>query len=243
MKKTRAFTLVELLLALAITSILVVLLVSVVSATLGAWQQGRNRIGTFSIARQHLSRIGDEIIGAVAATGRVEFVENDARLAGGTPADPEKSENVFFVAPYPNSGAGDLCVIAYRHNATAYTLERAFKDSAAAWAAGSVNRFKILGYNGALEWRKVADGVVEFELRSYSQSDLDTNTTPLPSWNSASSGTMAGKTPRRVVLRLKTVDDKTLARLAALSPGSPAYTQVLLQSARDFTADVNLPAR
>ena len=237
--KRNAFTLVELLLALAITSILVVLLVSLVSATLGAWGQGHNRLATFSVARQTLGRISDEIGAALAATDRVEFIENDARL-GTNPPVPETSENVFFVTPYPNSGAGDLCVIAYRHDATNATLERAFKESEKAWAAGAVNRFKILGYLGGpptgLEWRKVADGVVEFELRSFAPA----RQTPEVSWNSTTPGIMQGKTPCRITLRVKTVDDKTLVRLNALSPGSPAHADLLLRNARDFTADVFL---
>ena len=46
MRRSSAFTLAELLVALAITVLLVLLLTSVVAATLGAWNQGRNRLDT-----------------------------------------------------------------------------------------------------------------------------------------------------------------------------------------------------
>ena len=84
-KRARAFTLVELLVALAITSILVVLLANVVSAALGAWQQGRNRLDTFSNARQLIGRIQDEITASIAAKDRIEFVENDSSLSTSSP--------------------------------------------------------------------------------------------------------------------------------------------------------------
>lgn len=235
-----AFTLVELLVALAITSVLVVLLASMVSATLGAWRQGRNRLDTFSSARQLISRFGDEIGAAIAAPGRIQFVENDGSVG---PSTAKTSENVFFVSPYPNLGAGDLCVIAYRHDASARRLERAFIDSANAWAAPTGARYRVAGYSGSgaggLQWRTIAEGVLEFEIQSFSQAELDSNVVvPADTWNSESSlPTMQGKTPRRVVLRIKVVDDRTMARLDALAPAA------IEQAAREFFADFALPAR
>src|SRR5436190_656089 len=117
-KRARGFTLLEMLVAMAITTILVVLLVNVVSVALAIWEQGRNQIDTFANARQVLGRIADEISGAVAAPAarEVDFVENLSTIQGTTAPVPKLSENVFFVAPYPNVMSGDLCVIAYRHN-------------------------------------------------------------------------------------------------------------------------------
>ena len=77
-KSTRGFTIVELLVALAITTLLVVLLVNVVAATLSVWEQGRNQIDTYANSRQALGRIADEITGAIASPSprQVEFSEN-----------------------------------------------------------------------------------------------------------------------------------------------------------------------
>lgn len=242
MKRTGAFTLAELLIALAITSVLVILLANVVSATMTAWQQGRNRLDTFSNARQLIGRLADELGAATTGSGRADFIENATELeAGGTAAVRKSSENIFFVAPYPNSGSGDLCVVAYRHNKDTHQLERAFKNSADAWSPVAASRYRINGYTGSggFEWRKIADGVMEFEIRSYSQQDLDNNVDPPnDTWNSASNTPdMQGKAPRRVVLRLKVVDDRTLARLGALSQAN------IDRAARDFTADFSLPSR
>lgn len=263
-----AFTLVELLVALAITSILVVLLVTVVSAALNVWGQGRNQIDTLANARQVLSRIADEIQGATAATNQIEFSENltvTPFVNGGPTPTPNPqptpqrgiSENIFFVAPYPNSAAGDLCVIAYRHididqspqPNNSHTLQRAFIHSQNAWNGGAVTRYRSAGYN-SFEWRTIARGVLEFEIRSYSQLDLDSAGSPTPTptptladWNSVSGGSaMVGNTPRQVVIRIKVIDDKALARIATLSPGNAVYDRIVNQSAREFSASVMLPA-
>ena len=99
MRRSTAFTLVELLVALAITVVLVLLLTSVVAATLSAWTQGRNRLDTSSKARQVLGRLSDELKGAIAnsAVGgsQIQFVENAA--LGGVPVPtPGMAENVFL---------------------------------------------------------------------------------------------------------------------------------------------------
>src|SRR5438105_9285664 len=106
-RPTRAFTLVEMLVSLAITSLLVVLLVNVVSAALTIWEQGRNQIDTFANARQVLGRIADETSGAIAAPAprSVEFSENLSSIQSTSPV-ATTSENVFFVAPYPNVTSG-----------------------------------------------------------------------------------------------------------------------------------------
>jgi type II secretory pathway pseudopilin PulG len=270
--RVNAFTLVELLLALAITSILIVLLVNVVSATLSVWAQGRNQIDTFAIARQTLGRIADEIQGASAAANQMEFSENltvTPFVTGGPSPTPNpqptpqrtKSENVFFVAPYPNSTAGDLCVIAYRHididqnpqPNNSHTLQRAFLNSQSAWNGGALTRYRSNGYP-TLDWRTIARGVLEFEIQSYSQYELDNNKAPVASWNSvtgadpsdpnydASDNTILGNTPRRVVLRLKVVDEKTLERLNAVPFGGSIYNQIVSRSAREFTAGISLPS-
>jgi prepilin-type N-terminal cleavage/methylation domain-containing protein len=244
-KPTRAFTLLELLLAMAITSILVVLLVNVVSATLSVWAQGRNRIDTFSSARQILDRIADEIKGARATPNQIEFSENVTFTEGPTFV-ANTSENIFFVAPYPNISAGDLCVIAYRHNATTHELQRAFKDSQAAWLPSAATRYRMAGYGfTASDWRTIASGVLEFEIQSYSQQDLDSGVSPSPTpadtWSSVSGiPIMTGNTPREVRLRIKVFDDRTLARLNVLPPGSSTYNQLVNSAAREFTADIML---
>jgi len=240
-RRSNGFTLAELLVALAITTVLVLLLVNVVSAALNIWEHGRNQIDTLANARQVLSRISDEIKGAIAAPApnQIEFSENVSAL--GT-SQTQTSENIFFVAPYPNSASGDLCVIAYRHNATTHELQRAFVDSQNAWTGAP--KYQSGGYSN-LQWRTVAQGVLEFEIKSYSQQDLDAATlpSPPPDWNSMSGGApMTGNTAREVVIRIKVIDDKALAKIAGLSAGNTLYDRIITRSAREFTTSVMLSA-
>lgn len=74
---------------------------------------------------------------------------------------------------------------------------------------------------------------------------MDTNvTTPADTWDSAGPNpAMTGKTPRRIVLRLKIVDDRTLVRLATMTPNTPPFNDTLLRAAREFLAAFTLPAR
>lgn len=246
MKRDGGFTLAELLVALGITVLLVLLLASVVSGTLTAWTQGRNRLDTYSYARQLLGRLSDELRGAVASPsmsgGQIEFVENSA--LGNVPAPTAGSaENVFFVAPYPNLGGGDLCVIAYALDSTTHELKRAFKSSDSAWSASSTQRYQTVGYTfTSADWHVIATGVQEFELQCYSQNDLTNNTTPGTTWDSESTNAdMIGKTPRLIVIRLVIVDDRAAKQLASLPVGSASYLAILARSARQFTADVTLP--
>jgi hypothetical protein len=206
---------------------------------LNVWSQGQSRIDTFSDARQLLGRITDEIKGAVASD-QIQFIENVPGLKGTTAPQAKKSENIFFVAPYPNSGSGDLCAIAYRHNNDTRKLERGFVPSQDAW--NSPSKYKSTGYD-EWNWRTVSQGVLEFEIVSYSQDDLDNDKTPIETWDSSVDGVMSGKTPRRVVIRLKVVNDKTIAKLKGLSSASSAYTNIVNAAAREFTADVSLSQR
>ena len=244
-KGALAFTLVEMLVSLAITSVLVVLLVNVVSAALAVWEQGRNQIDTFANARQVLGRVADEISGATAAGAPriVEFSENIPSIQGSTAPIATTSESVLFVAPYPNVMSGDLCVIAYRHNNDVHTLERGFIDSQSAWNGAAANRYQSAGYTTQWQWRTIATGVLEFEIQSYSQQDLDSLKTPATTWNSVTgTSVMLGNTPRQVIIRVKVVDDRTLTKLVGLSPGNPIYDRLVTRAARQFTVGVSLPA-
>lgn len=254
MRRQSGFTIVELLVAVTITIILTVLLASVVAATLGVWQQGRNRLDTYSNARQIMQRLGDELKGAVASPNvsgsQIQFVENVQSFPGSNAIPsptPGTAENIFFVAPQPNSGAGDLCVVAYALDWQTHELKRAFNSSNTAWALGST-KYQAAAYPfAAADWRLIATGVLEFELLSYAQVNL--NPSPLPSptiaqtWDSGVStpSWMTGVAPRSIVIRLKLVDDKTAAQLAGIPPGT-VYDSILARSARDFRYEVSLPA-
>jgi hypothetical protein len=237
---------VELLVALAVTVILVLLLTSVVAATLGAWTQGRNRLDTYSKARQILGRLSDELKGATAnpavSGSQIQFVENATLDAAPSPS-PGTAENVFFVAPYPNLGAGDLCNIAYSLDTGTHELKRAFRSSDQVWTDPPASRYQVAGYIYiSTDWHVIATGVLQFEVQCFSQNDLDNDLTPANTWDSESTDIfMVGKAPRRIVLRLQMVDDRAAAQLAGMTVGSAPYNLIVQRSAQEFTTDVSLP--
>jgi type II secretory pathway pseudopilin PulG len=246
MRRSTAFTLVELLVALVITVVLVLLLASVVAATFGAWTQGRNRLDTSSKGRQILGRLSDELKGATAnsAVGesQIQFVENTALGAVPSPV-PGMAENAFFVAPYPNLGPGDLCTIAYSLDTGTHELKRAFRSSDQVWADPAANRYQVSGYTyKSADWHVISTGVIQFEVRCFSQNDLDHDLTPAYTWDSESPDTfMTGKAPRRIVLRVQVLDDRAAKQLAGMAVGSAPYNLIVQRWAQEFTADVSLP--
>jgi hypothetical protein len=247
MKRARAFTLVELLVAMAVSMVLIAALLGLLSGTLSMWERGRGTMTSFSSARFLLERISDECTGVMVRAGGMEFAENleaDAFTAGATQPVGGISESLFAVTPYLNHQAGDLCVIAYRHNRGAATLERAFVPSADAWGAGGGGRYRSSGY-AALEWRTVARGIIEFEIRAFTESEVNASaaTPALAGWASenATRTEHYGKRPARIVVRLVMADDKTLSRLSGIAPGDPKYTEFVRRNAREFVSEVDLP--
>ena len=175
--------------------------------------------------------------------GQIQFVENAS--LGAVPAPTASTtENVFFVAPYPNPGAGDLCVIAYALDSTTHQLRRAFKSSDTAFNASSSSaRYQISGYTfTASDWHVIANGVLQFELQCYSQTDLDNNQTPATTWDSTSTtnSAMTGKAPRQITIRLQVVDDRTATQLSAVPSGGTTYDAIVARSARQFSSTVSL---
>ncbi|MGH8092631.1 MAG: PulJ/GspJ family protein [Chthoniobacterales bacterium] len=254
MKRYGGFTVIELLVAVVTMVILTAVLAGVVVATLGVWNQGRNWLDTCSNARQIMQRLGDELKGARASPNvsgsQIQFVENVTTFPTPDPAPipspiPLIAENIFFVAPQPNLGAGDLCVIAYALDWRTHELKRAFSSSDTAWSIS--NRYQADKYPFvAADWHTIATGVLEFEIRSYAQANLDPSPAPTPtlapSWDSELSSPtwMTGVAPRRIVLRLKLVDAKTDAQLARIPPGA-TYDSIVARAGRDFFYEVSLP--
>jgi hypothetical protein len=65
LRKTVAFTLVEVMVAMAVTIMIVTLLVTIASSTSSAWQRGEGQAETFASARGALALVGRELQGAV----------------------------------------------------------------------------------------------------------------------------------------------------------------------------------
>jgi prepilin-type N-terminal cleavage/methylation domain-containing protein len=121
------FTLLELLIAVAITAVIVVLLSRVFGATAAQWQAADQRIDAFRDARTALHVIARDL-------GRANVSANSGMLALKEPGPADDyAQEAFAVTPTANSGNADLCAVGYytEWNASAktFTLKRQLRES------------------------------------------------------------------------------------------------------------------
>ena len=181
--KASAFTLVELLIAITILTLVVVLLASLLSGVSRAWISSEQQVETFQDGRAILEMISRELSQACISP-TLQFVQNPT-LSGAT--QRANSSSLFWQAGLTSTDKGNLCEIGYfltedtaQHT---FQLKRFFvpptdtanyqifanppNDSAALWATNFVATPSLNTV--------VSDGVVSFWIRC-----LDTNGDPIP---------------------------------------------------------------
>jgi type II secretory pathway pseudopilin PulG len=141
LNSTRAFTLVELMVGLLITTIIIVMVGTVFSAITTSSLRGNQRIDSFRDARGALNTIRRDLTNLVRAPSTTYFVLADQY------SDPNSAANknrqiygltavspITFTAPNAN-GLGDVCTIGYycRWDTTkhCYSLRRYYSGSSA----------------------------------------------------------------------------------------------------------------
>ena len=133
-----AFTLVEVLISVAITTIIVVLLFQVFAAAAAQWQTADQRIDTFRDARAAMHIIKRDLSRAnvAANSGMLRLTD----FFGGF------AKEAYAITPTANLGKSDLCSVGYYCSwdpgSKTFTLRRAFRDSDAAF-----NLLKTVDFN------------------------------------------------------------------------------------------------
>lgn len=144
MKTRRAFTLVEITVALAVTSILVVLMLRALNDSSVIWQRSGDRLDTLREARAAIQIIARDLAG-VASIPRIEGVsgsmpdilENLPVLAlhhhpDGNPEDRVNGE-LYALTSIPNGGRSRICSVGYfcewDPKRVAFVLRRQASDS------------------------------------------------------------------------------------------------------------------
>jgi type II secretory pathway pseudopilin PulG len=124
-QRLRAFTLAELLIAMAVTVVLVGLMFQVFAAASGQWQQAERRTDAFRDARAAVQLISRDISRAA--------LNSDAQMLTLKEHSGTFSREAYAVAPMPNGGKSLLCAVGYYTtwdpNTRTYTLKRLFRDS------------------------------------------------------------------------------------------------------------------
>jgi type II secretory pathway component PulJ len=122
-----AFTIAELLIAVAITSLIVVMLAQVFSSASAMWQTADQRIDAFRDARSALQTMAVDF-------GRAN-VNGDAKMLtlAQYSADGSYAGEADVITPIKNSGKSDLCAVEYYLNwngaTNTYALMRRIKNS------------------------------------------------------------------------------------------------------------------
>jgi prepilin-type N-terminal cleavage/methylation domain-containing protein len=181
----RAFTLVEILIAVAILTFLVVLLSGLASSVNKAWVSGEQRVQTFQDGRAILDLISRELAQAVIST-RLQFVQNPS-LTPTLASQRTNSSSLFWQAALDSTASGNLSEIGYFLN-DSFQLQRFFvpptdavnyqvftnapNDRSAVWVTSYAGNSAIT--------RTVSDGVVALWIRC-----LDANDELIP-WLSSS---------------------------------------------------------
>lgn len=173
-KNSRAFTLVELLVAMTVLSLLVVLISSVLSGVNKAWVAGEERVENYQTGRAILELITRELKSAVISPS-LQFIQNPPMgTAEQNPWNQRKNSNALFWQSTLTSGpAGNICEVGYYLDKT-FRLRRFYvpPDSASynvygappsALTAPWVTNFDPINQSGLFS--TVADGILGLWVR------------------------------------------------------------------------------
>ena len=119
--RPRAFTLVELLVSMAVVAFVVVMITSLSNGTARVWSGGERTVENNQTGRAVLEIIARELSQA-AVSSKLPFVQNPILPAG---ANQRSSDSIFWVAPLSSTNGGDLCEVGY-YLTTPFELKRFF---------------------------------------------------------------------------------------------------------------------
>lgn len=229
---SRAFTVLELLVATAILSVIVTLLFTIFDRASNAWIKGEATVDRQRSARTTLeliSRDMSQTFITTTATARVVFV-------GG-------SNWVYFAAPVAPGGdmVSDLGEYAYVHNPapTVNTITRYYSSptsdnsSTGKWNPNGRVITDASSATNLYASSLLAEGVVGFNLVYYATPSSVGQLT----WDSKVGGAQDGQIPALVEVTMLAVDSRTAARLPA---ADPARANAISQFGRTNTAVIRL---
>ncbi len=121
--KNSAFSLIELLVAMAVLSLLVVMMLGLVDSATKLWRDSENRVDAYREARAALGIMSRDLRNVVATTNTNLFLLNADGAFGKTPAGAETNANragaAFFLSALPvnaqesGKNRSDICEVGY----------------------------------------------------------------------------------------------------------------------------------
>ncbi len=264
MSSRHGFTLVEMLVALAVTSLLTVLMLRMFTDSSTIWKQQEDRLDTFREARAALQLMARELASVnpapeLAADFPVLALQHHWETEEADKANGE----VYALASVPNGGRGDWCAIGYfcgwDAKKSAYVLRRQFADSddtfanlRTALAAGSPQAgsmaFRTLfarpgGSHTATEeaTQDVASYIWDLQ---FAVPPLNPTATPAPYPQGASARAL----PEWVEIRFRALgltaarklEGQGLTRQMWFAKNNPTYQRLILPGEQQFISRVKL---
>jgi prepilin-type N-terminal cleavage/methylation domain-containing protein len=221
-RKSSAFTLIELMVSMAILGLIMVMLFAIFEQINKAWLQGENRVETFTQTRAILDLMSRELSQAIA-TPNIQFFGDTNRL--------------YFVAPVNTvpTNQADLCEVGYEYNPAAFTLTRDFEEPTSANIASSTWIYSPAWWgSGSFGTLALLANVTNILNVSFEYFDPAQN-----KW--VKTYTSNNKLPSAIQISIDTVDSRTAARLGQVQNVGIAWLPITNSTLRTFSSIVYLP--
>jgi len=133
-KPHRAFTLVEMVVAIAVTLALVVIMVQIFVSGSNLWTKNNERLDTFREARAALQMMARDLSGVNPVPGLPDqFPVLALQYHPSTAGEDKVNQEVYGLTSVSNSGKSDLCAVGYfcawDANKSTFVLKRQFTES------------------------------------------------------------------------------------------------------------------
>ena len=250
--RRRGFTLLELLVAMAVLSMLVVTLFGMVDAATKLWQDNENRVDAYREARAALNTITDDLKGMFSASNQLYISTN---FVGSTPGNAQ-GDRLFFLSSLaasaqPNgTGRSDICAVGYFRRFTkqnlglsgvsaqdptkeGYHLYRALAGSGATFTNLSQNLSPFTDLATGVGPEILARNVCDLQF-VYFQTNAAGK---LEKWNPAASKPF----PDMIEVRLSSISDETAKRLGGDRDSWNTNNNLVARSIRTFVSRVQIP--
>lgn len=135
----RAFTLLELLVAMSVLAVLMLILMRMFGEVSTLWQTSEKRTDAFREARAALEMMAADLGPTLRQAPMPTLVLDNVFKPSGDDAGLAHNQQVFALASRPNDGSSDVCTVGYYCRwddaRSGYVLMRHFRDSDQTFAA------------------------------------------------------------------------------------------------------------
>jgi prepilin-type N-terminal cleavage/methylation domain-containing protein len=270
MNRPHAFTLLELLVALGVTSVLVVLMFNVFLSGSTLWQKNEEQLDTFREARAAMQMMTRDFSGLSAVPDAPDkFPILALRYHSDTAPEDEVNKEIYGIVPARNPGRGSLCAVGYfcvwDASKSAFVLRRQFTESnttfdnlKAALSVGSplspAQAFDTLYARPTKNTAEQTIDDIATYVYSFDVEWAETNPPPQPSlppqptvqlpWPQ----TFAREVPAWVEIRFKALGSNAARKLAGqginrttwTSPTNSTYQRMILPGEQQFVTRIKL---